>query len=96
MSNQHNLNKIGEGFAELFSLPQDMVVGATLFNMVGNRILIIENFKGISFYTKEEVQIRGNGVIYSITGEGLLIEYFSLEDMKISGKIEAVRVIDGV
>jgi sporulation protein YqfC len=89
-------NKLGEAFADTFLLPKDMVVGATLFHMIGKSDLIIENFKGISSYTDSEIQIKGNNIKYSITGERLTIEYYSTDDMKISGRINQVNVLDGV
>jgi sporulation protein YqfC len=89
-------DNIAENFADTFLLPKDMVVGATLFHMIGNSNLIIENFKGISLYTSEEIQIKGNGIKYSIKGKRLIIEYYSTDDMKISGLINQVEVLDGV
>jgi sporulation protein YqfC len=89
-------NKLGESFADAFMLPKDMVVGATLFHMIGNSNLIVENFKGIVSYTSEELVIKGNNIKYCITGKRLMIEYYSWEDMKISGVINQVKVMDGV
>jgi sporulation protein YqfC len=85
----------GESFADTFSLPKDMVVSATLFHMVGNTNLIVENFKGLISYTGSEITIKGNNIRYSVTGENLTIEYYSGEDMKISGRINQVNVLNG-
>jgi sporulation protein YqfC len=89
-------NKLGESFADTFLLPKDMVVGATLFHMIGSSNLIIENFKGIISYTSDEIQIKGNNIKYSVSGQNLTIEYYSGDDMKISGQINQVKVMDGV
>jgi sporulation protein YqfC len=89
-------NKLGESFADTFLLPKDMVVGATLFHMIGNSNLIIENFKGIISYTCDEILIKGNNIKYSVSGQNLIIEYYSGDDMKISGQINQVKVMDGV
>jgi sporulation protein YqfC len=94
MAKQHG--NLAENFADTFLLPHDIVAGATLFHMVGKSNLIIENFKGISLYTSEEIQIKGNGIKYSITGKRLIIEYYSTDDMKITGQINKVMVLDGV
>ena len=83
----------GERFADAFSLPKDMVVNATLFHMVGTSELFIEYFKGIISYTCHSILIKGSNVKYCVCGECLTIEYYSNEDMKISGQIMEVRVI---
>lgn len=83
----------GERFADAFSLPKDMVVNATLFHMVGGSELFVENFKGIISYTCHDIIIKGNHMKYCVCGECLTIEYYSNEDMKISGQIKEVKVI---
>jgi sporulation protein YqfC len=93
---KHDLISAGESFADTFLLPKDMVVSATLFHMIGSSNLIIENFKGIISYTCDEILIKGNNIRYHVTGENLTIEYYSLDDMKISGQINQVKIIDGV
>ena len=83
----------GGRFADAFSLPKDMVVNATLFHMIGDSELIVENFKGIVSYTCQNILIKGNHVKYCVSGECLMIEHFSNEDMKISGHIKEIKVI---
>lgn len=83
----------GERFADAFSLPKDMVVNATLFHMVGDSELFVENFRGIISYTCHNILIKGNHVKYCVSGECLMIEHYSNEDMKISGRIREVKVI---
>lgn len=83
----------GERFADAFSLPKDMVVNATLFHMIGDSELFVENFKGIISYTCHEILIKGYHVKYCVCGECLIIEHYSNEDMKISGHIKEVKMI---
>lgn len=83
----------GEQFAESFSLPKDMVVNATLLHMIGKSDIFVENFKGIISYTCHEILIKGHTTKFCIIGERLIIEYYSNEDMKISGCIKEVKVI---
>ena len=40
-----------ERFAEAFMLPKDLVMNATLFHMIGERDIYLENYKGILSYT---------------------------------------------
>lgn len=90
---KQDMKSAGERFADAFSLPKDMVLNATLFHMVGSSELFVENFKGIISYTCHDIVIKGNHVKYCICGDCLLIEHYSNEDMKISGRIKEVKVI---
>lgn len=81
-----------ERFAEAFMLPKDLVMNATLFHMIGERDIYLENYKGILSYTCREIIVKGHDCKYSICGDCLSIVYFSNEDMKISGRIEEVKV----
>jgi sporulation protein YqfC len=81
---------------DIFMLPKDVLEGATLFHMIGSTELIVENFKGIVLYNCDEILIKGNNIKYSVSGKNLAIEYYSSDDMKISGQIIQVKVVDGV
>ena len=89
---RHDLVEAGECFAENFWIPKEVVVNSSLLHMSGCSDIIIENFKGILSYTCCEIIVRGNGIKYRISGNNLLIVYYSSEDMRISGKIKEIKV----
>ena len=90
---KQDLISAGEKFADAFSLPKDMVINATLIHLVGKSDVFVENFKGIIAYSCNEILIKGYGMKYCISGERMVINYYSNEDMKISGHIKEVKVI---
>ncbi len=90
---KQDLISAGEKFADAFSLPKDMVINATLIHLVGKSDVFVENFKGIIAYSCNEILIKGYGMKYCIRGERMVINYYSNEDMKISGHIKEVKVI---
>lgn len=90
---RQDLISAGEKFADAFSLPKDMIVNATLIHIVGKSDIFIENFKGIISYSCNEIIIKGFGMKYSISGCDMVIDYYSNEDMKISGEIKEVKLI---
>lgn len=94
MLNVENLN-VRERFADAFSLPKDMVANATILHMIGGSNIFLENFKGIISYTCHEIVVKGCHDKINICGDCLMIEYYSEEDMKISGHIREVKVIKG-
>ena len=71
---------------------KDLVIDATLFHMIGERDIYLENYKGILSYTCHEIIVKGHDCKYSICKGLSFYCIFSNEDMKISGPIEEVKV----
>lgn len=85
-------NKSGrELLADSLKLPRDMVLGEFKLSMTGNRALFIENYRGIAEYGEDAILLQTKGDILKITGKHLTIEYYTNEDMKISGFIANIQ-----
>ncbi len=82
-----------ELIVESLKLPKDTMLGASIVTLTGNREAFIENYKGILEYTKELIVLQGKNSKICFEGRQLAIEYYTNEDMKISGSIDAVRYI---
>lgn len=67
------------------------MLGAAIVTITGNREAFIENYKGILEYTTESIVLQGKNCKISFEGKRLSIDYYTNEDMKISGNIDAVR-----
>lgn len=74
-------------------LPGDVLYGDVLLRLSGNREAVIENYKGILLYTEEEVVIACKKMTLRIYGCNLHIQYFSGNDMKITGTINTITYI---
>ena len=74
-------------------LPKDTMLGACIVTLTGNREAFIENYKGILEYTTESIVLQGKNSKICFEGKKLSIDYYTNEDMKISGSIEAVRYV---
>ena len=74
-------------------IPGDVSNGAFRITMTGNREVLIENYKGISSFSPEEICIKGKGCALRIRGCRMYIEYYTMEDMKIRGRIEEVSFV---
>lgn len=72
-------------------MPRDMVLGEFKLSMTGNRELFIENYRGIAEYGEDAILLQTKGDILKITGKHLTIEYYTNEDMKISGFIANIQ-----
>ncbi len=77
--------------ARSMQLPDDYAKGNILVTMQGQEHLIIENFKGISCYTSEEIRLVTRKKRICITGKRLKIDCYSKDEIEISGLIERLE-----
>ncbi|MDD6811697.1 MAG: YabP/YqfC family sporulation protein [Lachnospiraceae bacterium] len=82
-----------ELIVESLKLPKDSLLGAAIVTVTGNREALIENYKGILEYTRESIVLQGKNCKICFQGEELSIDYYTNEDMKISGNIELIRYL---
>lgn len=85
--------KSKELIVESLKLPKDTMLGAAIVTVTGNREAFIENYKGILEYTTESIVLQGKNAKICFEGSSLSIDYYTNEDMKISGKIDTLRYI---
>lgn len=80
-----------EQVVDSLKLPKDLLLGASIVTLTGNYEAWIENYKGIMEYSDTFIVLQGKACQICIEGKRLSIDYYTNEDMKISGFIEAVR-----
>ncbi|MDK2808169.1 MAG: hypothetical protein PWP24_904 [Clostridiales bacterium] len=83
--------EILEEISDAMKLPSDILAGAPILYMVGQHLLFIENYKGIIEYTNQKIRLQTKIGKISIAGEHLLIEYYTVDDMKIKGYIDTIQ-----
>lgn len=86
-----SISESKELIVESLRLPKDTMLGAAIVTVTGNREALIENYKGILEYTRESIVLQGKNCKIAFEGKGLAIDYYTNEDMKISGTIDGVR-----
>ncbi len=82
-----------EMILDSLKLPKDICMGAIRVTMTGNREAWIENYRGILEYTEQMILLQGKTCQVCFEGTGLSIDYYTNEDMKISGCICCVRYL---
>ncbi len=82
-----------ESLLESLKLPKDICMGALKVTMTGNREAWIENYRGILEYTEHLILLQGKTCQVSFEGTRLTIDYYTNEDMKISGCISCIKYI---
>ncbi len=82
-----------EMIVDSLRLPKDICMGAMRITMTGNKEAWIENYRGILVYTEQMILLQGKTCQVCFEGTGLSIDYYTNEDMKISGCISCVRYL---
>lgn len=78
---------------ESLQLPRDICMGALRVTLTGNAEAWIENYRGILEYTDKMILLQAKTCQVCFEGTKLSIDYYTGEDMKISGCICNVRYL---
>lgn len=82
--------KVKQDVVSALQLPKDMMFGAVILSAVGRNELYIENYQGIIIYTDKLVKLQTKGCRVVIEGQRLVIEYYTIDEMKIVGTISGI------
>lgn len=74
-------------------LPKDVCLGALRITLTGNAEAWVENYRGLLEYTEQTILLQGKTCQVCFEGKNLSIDYYTNEDMKISGCIQFVRYL---
>ena len=77
---------------ESLELPKDLVYRAAIVTVMGNRELLLENYKGILEYEEYFASINTYIGIVNIKGYNLNLEKMTNDDIKITGKIDDIEL----
>ena len=72
-------------------LPKDLMLGAAILTVTGRREVLIENYRGILIYEDSFIKIQAKNCRIVISGTHLSIEYYTNEEMKITGLIDLIQ-----
>ena len=87
--------QLGERLASAAGMPKDVVMKAAVLTALGNFEVCIENYRGITEYTECLVRVQTKGGQIRLAGKCLQVEYYTNDEMKITGKIESIEFADG-
>ena len=82
-----------EKLVESLQLPKDICMGAIRVTMTGNCDAWIENYRGILEYSEHVILLQAKNCQVCFEGSRLSIDYYTNEDMKISGCISCVKYL---
>ena len=88
---KRNPFKMHEQVVEHLELPKDFIMGEAIVTITGRRELLIENYKGILNYEDSFIKIQAKNCRIMISGRNLSIDYYTNEEMKITGFFEQIQ-----
>ncbi|MCI9136211.1 MAG: sporulation protein [Lachnospiraceae bacterium] len=81
---------VKSNIVESLELPIDIMYGAVIITATGRGQVLVENYKGIIEYTQEKIRLQTKTCQVTIQGTNLLVEYYTNEEMKITGCIQGI------
>lgn len=72
-------------------LPKDLMLGAAIVTVTGRREALISNYKGILEYEDSFIRVQTKNCRIQITGAHLAIDYYTNEEMRITGYIDNIQ-----
>lgn len=91
MKNRVQENSLKNRIAEASGLPKDVVMGQPVVTVLGRMEMNIENYRGIIEYTDTLIRIQTKAGQIRVTGKNLRVDYYTNDDMKLTGRIEAIE-----
>lgn len=82
-----------KAFVEAAQIPEDFLKGNVLVSIEGQERVVIENFKGISSYTEQEIRLVTNRRKICVSGKKLRIVNYTKEEIEISGYINKLEYL---
>lgn len=89
--NKQKKSKIREQVIEQLELPRDLLAGDAIVTITGRSSLVIENYRGILDFEDSFIKIQAKNCRILITGSHLIIDYYTNEEMKISGFFQQIQ-----
>lgn len=86
-----NSTPLRERMVSSLELPRDLMLGAAVLTVTGRREALISNYKGILEYEDSFIRVQTKNCRIIIFGAHLAIDYYTNEEMKITGLIESIQ-----
>lgn len=82
---------LSERLVNGLEFPRDLMLGAALVTVTGRREAVVANYRGILEYDDSRIRIQTKNCRILISGSHLAIDYYTNEEMKITGFIGTIE-----
>ena len=90
-----NREQIKEKMISAMDLPKDVIQNASVITILGRNELCIENYRGIIEYTEYTDPCADAGGTDPDPGKRLRIQYYTNDEMKVSGTLSSLEFTEG-
>ena len=80
-----------ERAADALNLPKDLTLGAVILTITGKHEAYVENYMSLIEYTECLIRLQTRTCKLEIHGVHLYIDYYTSDEMKITGEIREVK-----
>lgn len=84
-------NKLAADISAHLNLPKDLILGDPIVTITGRREITVENYRGILNYETVLIRLSLKHGQVEIHGSNLKIDYYTNDEMKISGRIDKIE-----
>ena len=95
LTGKQKLERRKENYRGILETSERFHAGGFYCDRDGEQGCLCGNYKGILEYSPEAIVLQGKTCQISIIGKRMSIDYYTNEDMKITGCIECVRYHNG-
>lgn len=88
------LAQLGLTAMERLDLPGELAAGVPVVELTGNRQFLMAQHKGVLSYSTELVEISAGGMQVRLTGRDLQLVAMTESELRISGIIEKVELVE--
>lgn len=79
-----------ERFADAVDVSKEMILDSVLISSVGDRELMLENYKSIMSYSETYIQIKAKPYPLAVRGTGLEIRNITRDMLYLTGRIHSI------
>lgn len=83
-----------EKLAKALELPREILLNIPKIILLGNKSVVIENYKGILLFEDNTIKINTNSGIVGVCGHKLRIMEINAEELLVEGKIKSIEFMN--
>ena len=91
--NRNEEDRVIGRMAEAAGVPKELVLGVPVLHIPGREEIRLENYRGIQEYTEELIRIQTRTGQIRLTGKRLNVEYYTNDEMKVTGWIQSIEYL---
>jgi len=80
-----------EKIVKALELPKEILLNIPKIILLGNKSVVIENYKGILLFEDDTIKVNTNSGILGVSGRKLKITEINADDLLIEGRIKTIE-----